>query len=124
MKEALLLEYFGVYAPEPSLPLVTGEPGLAAEPLSYKTVRPSTVTATLIGPDGAQHPLESSVSHAPGTYSFTATTFDHEGTWRWDVSATDDLGRTSTIERQETTRVVNRLRTVSASRVGVAWIDA
>ncbi len=32
--------------------------------------------------------------------------------------------RTSTIERQETTRVVNRLRTVSVSRVGVARIEA
>jgi len=99
VKEALLVQYFGVYAPEPSLPLLTGEPGLTAEPLLYKIVRPSTVTATLVGPDGAQHPLESGVAHAPGTYSFTATTFDHEGTWRWDVSAVDDLGRTSTIER-------------------------
>ncbi len=99
VKEALLVQYFGVYSPEPSLPLLTGEPGLTAEPLAYKIVRPSTVTAVLVGPDGAQHPIESSVAHAPGTYSFTAGTFDHEGTWRWDVSATDDLGRTSTIER-------------------------
>jgi hypothetical protein len=99
VKEALLVQYFGVYAPEPLLPLLTGEPGLAAEPISYKLVRPSTVTAVLVGPDGAPHPLESGVAHAPGTYSFTANTFDHEGTWRWDVSATDDLGRTSTIER-------------------------
>ena len=99
VKEALLVQYFGVYAPEPLLPLLTGEPGLAAEPISYKLVRPSTVTAVLVGPDGAPHPLESGVAHTPGTYSFTANTFDHEGTWRWDVSATDDLGRTSTIER-------------------------
>ncbi|HST13809.1 MAG TPA: phosphodiester glycosidase family protein [Gaiellaceae bacterium] len=99
VKEALLIEYFGVYAPEPSLPLLTGEPGRAVEPLSYKVVRPSTVTAVLVGPDGASHPLESGVAQTPGTYTFTASTFDHEGTWRWDVSATDDLGRTSTIER-------------------------
>jgi hypothetical protein len=99
VKEALLVQYFGVYAPEPSLVLLTGEPGLSAEPISYKLVRPSTVTAVLVGPDGAPHPLESGVAHTPGTYSFTASTFDHEGTWRWDVSATDDLGRTSTIER-------------------------
>ena len=99
VKEALLVQYFGVYAPEPSLPLLTGEPGLAAEPLSYKIVRPSTVTATLVGPDGAQHPIETAVAHTPGTYSFSATTFDREGTWRWNVSAVDDLGRTSTIER-------------------------
>ena len=99
VKEGLLVEYFGVYAPEPPLPLLTGEAGLASEPLSYKIVRPSTVTAALVGPDGAQHPLESGVAHSAGTYSFNAGTFDQEGTWRWDVSATDDLGRTSTVER-------------------------
>jgi hypothetical protein len=99
VKEALLIQYFGVYAPEPTVPLLTGEPGLTAEPLSYKVVRPSTVTAMLIGPDGAQHAVETAVPHPAGTYTFDASTFDHEGTWRWDVSATDDLGRTSTIER-------------------------
>jgi hypothetical protein len=99
VKEALLVQYFRVYAAEPALPLLTGEPGLTAEPLSYKVVRPSTVTAALIGPDGAQHPIESAVPHAPGTYSFSATAFDREGTWRWVIAAVDDLGRTSTIER-------------------------
>jgi hypothetical protein len=99
VKEALLVEYFGVYAPVPPLPLLTGEPGLTTETLSYKIVRPSTVTATLVGPDGTPHALETAAAHAPGTYSSTASSFDHEGTWRWDVSATDDLGRTSTIER-------------------------
>jgi hypothetical protein len=99
VKEALLVQYFGVYAPELPLPLLTGEPGLTAEPLLYKVVRPSTVTASLTGPDGAQHPVESAVAHTPATYAFSATTFDHEGTWRWDVSAVDDLGRASAIER-------------------------
>jgi hypothetical protein len=114
VKEALLIQYFGVYAPEPLLPLLTGETGLGAEPLSYKIVRPSTVTATLVGPDGAQHPLETGVAHTPGTYGFTASTFDREGTWRWDVSATDDLGRTSTIER--TFRFDTTLRAVAVPR--------
>jgi hypothetical protein len=99
VKEALLVQYFGVYAAEPSLPLLTGEPGLTTEPLSYKVVRPSTVTAALVGPDGASHPLETAVQHDPGVFRFTAGPFDQEGTWRWDVSAVDDLGRTSTAER-------------------------
>ncbi|HET7129536.1 MAG TPA: phosphodiester glycosidase family protein [Gaiellaceae bacterium] len=99
VKEALLVEYFGVFAPEPPLPLLTGEPGLTTEPVSYKVVRASTVTATLVGPDGTPHPVETGVAHVPGTYAFTAATFDREGTWRWDVAASDDLGRTSTIER-------------------------
>ena len=99
VKEALLVEYLGVHAPEPAVPLLTGEAGLTAEPLAFKVVRPSTVTATLVGPDGVQHPVETAVAHPPGTFTFTAATFDREGTWRWDVSALDDLGRTSTSER-------------------------
>jgi hypothetical protein len=114
VKEALLVRYFGVYAPEAALPLLTGEPGLAAEQLAYKVVRPSTVTATRTGPDGAQQAVESAVAHAPGTYTFGATTFDHEGTWRWDVSAVDDLGRTSTIER--TFRFDTTLQSLAAPR--------
>jgi Phosphodiester glycosidase/FlgD Ig-like domain len=120
VKEALLVQYFGVYAPEPVLPLLTGEPGLTAETLSYKVVRPSTVTAVLVGPDGAQHPLESGVAHTPGTYSFTVSTFDHEGTWRWDVSAADDLGRESAIERTfRFDRTLQALAVPRAARGGV-----
>jgi hypothetical protein len=115
VKEALLVQYFGVYSPEPTLPLLTGEPGLTAEPLAYKIVRPSTVTAALVGPDGAQHPLESGVAHTAGTYAFIAAAFDHEGTWRWDVSAVDDLGRTSMMER--TFRVDTTLQTLAVPRV-------
>jgi hypothetical protein len=99
VKEGLLVQYFGVYAPDPPLPLLTGEAGLTAEPLSYKIVRPSTVTAALVGPDGVPHSFENAVQHDPGVYRFTGDALDQEGTWRWDVSATDDLGRTSTVER-------------------------
>jgi len=114
VKEALLVQYFGIYAPEPALPLLTGEPGLTAEPLSYKVVRPSTVTATLIGPDAVPHPLEAAVQHDPGVYRFSAAAFDQEGTWRWDVSAVDDLGRTSTAER--TFRYDTTLRALAVPR--------
>lgn len=99
VKDALLLQYFGVYAPEPLLPLVNGDPGRTEESLAYRVVRPSTVTATLVGPDGAQHALETGVKHDPGTYTFRYSTFDSEGTWQWQVAATDDLGRASTAER-------------------------
>jgi len=57
------------------------------------------VTAELVGPDGAPHVLEDGVQHGPGTYPFTYSTFDREGTWQWQVTATDDLGRTSTATR-------------------------
>ena len=99
VKEALLVEYFGVYAPPPPLPLLTGEPGKAQEKLSYKIVRPSQVTAQLIGPDGRPRVLEAAVQHDPGLYSLAYSTFDAEGTWHWNVTATDDLKRVSTIDR-------------------------
>lgn len=98
VKEALLLEYAGVYAPQPPIPLLTGEPGKSQEPVSYKLVRPSTVTAQLVGPDGVPRVLESGVQHPAGTYTFTYGTFDREGTWHWNVTATDDLGRRSTMD--------------------------
>ena len=99
VREALLVEYFGVYAVPPLLPLLTGEPGSTQEALSYKIVRPSAVTAELIGPDGRPRVLETGVQHDPGIYSFSYSSFDAEGTWHWNVAATDDLKRTSTIDR-------------------------
>ena len=91
-----------------SVPLVNGDPGADAEPLEYKLVRPSTVTAELVGPNGVVHVLESSVAHPPGTYSNSANDFDAEGEWHWNVTATDDLHRVSTIDR--TFRVDSTLR--------------
>jgi Phosphodiester glycosidase/FlgD Ig-like domain len=106
--EALLLEYFGVYSPPPPVPLVNGDPGADAEPLEYKLVRPSTVTAELIGPDGVEHVIESNVAHPPGTYSNSAADFDADGEWHWQVTATDDLHRVSIAYR--TFRVDSTLR--------------
>ena len=34
-----------------------------------------------------------------GTYRFSWTTFDVEGTWRWRITATDDQNRQSVAER-------------------------
>jgi hypothetical protein len=99
VKEALLVQYYGVYAAAPPLALVNGDPGKGTQSLSYKIVRPSKVTAQLIGPDTVARPLETDVQHDPGSYPFTYSTFDVEGTWHWNVTATDDLGRVSTIDR-------------------------
>jgi hypothetical protein len=95
LKDALLVEYYGVYAPPPSSPVVSGG---ATEQLAYKVVRPSTVTATLVGPDGQSAQIDTG-SKAPGTYSFTSPPFTQEGTWHWHVVATDDLGRQSTADQ-------------------------
>jgi hypothetical protein len=122
VKEALLVQYFGVYAAQPPLPLLNGDPGRAVEPLSYKIVRPSTVTAELIGPDNVPRVLELSVAHPPGSYPFTFGTYDVEGTWHWHVQATDDLGRASTIDRSfqyDTT-----LRALTAPRLATGSLRA
>ena len=115
VKEALLVQYFGVYAPPAPLPLLTGEAGKTQEQLSYKIVRPSLVTAELIGPDQQPRVLEQAVQQNPGSYSFTYSTFDVEGTWHWNVTATDDLKRTSTIDR--TFRYDTTLRGLSAPKL-------
>ena len=72
--------------------------------LSYKVVRPSTVTATLVGP-GNVTAFTETIAREPGTYpvAFPPAPLDPtlpagppaEGRWRLDVSATDDLGLTS-----------------------------
>ena len=119
VKEALLIQYFGVYAAPPPLALVNGDPGKGTEPLSYKIVRPSKVTAQLIGPDNVARPLETAVQHDPGSYSFTYSTFDVEGNWHWNVTATDDLGRVSTIDRPF--RYDTTLRGVTALKLSLGF---
>jgi hypothetical protein len=99
VREALLVQYFGVYAPPLTVPVVNGDPGRTAEPFAYKLVRPSKVTAELIGPDGVPRVLETDVQHDPGVYPAAFTAFDAEGTWHWHVQATDDLGRVSVADR-------------------------
>jgi hypothetical protein len=98
IKEALLVAYQGVYAPAPAPPLLGKDNLAAGESLVYRLVRPSTVTASLIGPDGTAHQVDAG-SRQPGTYRFTWTSFDTEGTWHWNVQATDDQNRSSTADQ-------------------------
>ncbi len=99
VKEGLLVEYSGVVAPAPAQPLLNGEPGQTAETLAYRLVRPSTVTAQLLAPDGSALTVESGVQHPPGSYTLPMPTLTQEGDWHWHVSATDDLGRSSAADR-------------------------
>jgi len=98
VKEGLLFEYFGVYAPPPSVPVVTRRGSAASEQLSYRLLRPSNVTAAVVGPNGTSHQIDTGAKQ-PGTYTFTWAAFDSEGAWHWNVQATDDLGRVSTADR-------------------------
>jgi hypothetical protein len=104
--EGLLVSYAGVYAPAPSEAVLSpnGDGAGDRELLSYKVVRPSTVTAKIVGADGVTRFTQSG-PQAPGTYKFPWTgtkadgTVDTEGRWHWLVTAVDDLGRQSSADQ-------------------------
>ncbi len=95
VKEALLIQYAGVYALPPSAPALGPTNVKDGEQLAYRITHPSQVTATLVAPDGQAHQLDSGTKQ-PGTYTFAWSSFDTEGTWHWNVQATDDQNRAST----------------------------
>ena len=104
--DGLFVFYYGVQAPTPTEPVVSpnGDGIAEAQSLSFKLVRPSTVTASLIGPDRVPRQIQTGPKE-PGTYrvSWSGRTPDGrpepEGRWRWVVNAVDDLGRPSSSER-------------------------
>ncbi|MDQ3066617.1 MAG: phosphodiester glycosidase family protein [Actinomycetota bacterium] len=103
---ALQLMYFGVYAPTLDAVISPNGDGVAEtqRQLSYKVVRKSTVTATLVAPGGVPAFTET-LEREAGTYpvAFPPLSLDPavppaapaEGRWRLNVTATDDLGRPS-----------------------------
>src|SRR5207247_4963361 len=104
--ESLSIFYTGVYAPPPALPVISpnGDGIAERQALAYKVVRPSTVNASIVEPDGTTAYTESG-ARLPGVYKVSwpgsrakrrAQTL---GRWRWVVSATDDQNKTSSVER-------------------------
>ena len=59
VSEALLMVYSGVHAPLPSVSVVSpnGDDVAETQELAYKVVRPSTVNASLVAPDGSTRPV-------------------------------------------------------------------
>ena len=106
ISDALFVYYYGVYAPRPSDPVLSpnGDGVGDREFLSYKIVRPSNVTARIVGPDGVARFTQSG-PQAPGTYKFSypgtkpGGGSETEGRWHWTVSAVDDLGRQSSADQ-------------------------
>jgi hypothetical protein len=107
--DMLAVLYTGVYAPPPLLPVVSpnGDGIAERQQLSYKVVAPSTVTASLTGPGGTTA-FTQTVSRDAGTYSINWPSTrrrerrdqaDPLGRWRWVVSAKDENGRQSSVER-------------------------
>jgi len=107
LSQGLLVSYAGVYAPLPVEPVLSpnGDGVAETQQLAYRVVRPSTVNANLIGPDGIARSTFSGPVQ-PGTYPLewqglkADGTPDVEGRYRWVVTATDDLGRASAFERR------------------------
>ena len=108
VSEALLVMYYGVHAPEtePSFS-PNGDGAGDRQRIEYKLVKPSTVTATLTGPDGVARTIDSG-GRRPGVYKFAfaggarssgARASEPEGRWRWSITAVDAEGRRSSAER-------------------------
>jgi exopolysaccharide biosynthesis protein len=113
---ALLLQYYGVYAPPPLEAVVSpnGDGVAEAQTLSFKVVRPSTVTVTLTAPSGTIASQETG-PRDPGTYEIPfppappppaegqpppVASPPAEGRWTLAVTATDDQGLASAASRR------------------------
>jgi hypothetical protein len=100
--DALMLSYSGVYvAPPVSVTLSPNGDGVDdVQTFSYKLVRTSQVTAMVVGPDRSTRTLAQD-SGQPGVHTLTWDgAASVEGSWRFSVIATDDLGHTTTADRQ------------------------
>jgi hypothetical protein len=98
---ALLFEYTGVFAPEPT-PVVSpdGDGVDDQQSLSYRVVRPSTVTVSLTGPDGVVAGGPSApAERPPGSYPVAMPANLAEGRWVLKAEATDNVGQATTVER-------------------------
>ena len=135
---ALMLQYYGVYAPPPLEAVVSPNgDGVAEEQrLSYKVVRPSTVTASSRRPT-ARSPAQETVAREPGTYDVafpppappgpppeapappTEPIVPAEGRWTLTVSATDDQGLSSSTTRRFAVNSTLASLRVSPARVVV-----
>jgi hypothetical protein len=101
ISDALMLSYNGVYAaPLVSTTLSPNGDGVDdVGSFADKLVRPSQVTATVIGPDRTARTLVQD-SEQPGVHTLQWDGIGGvEGSWRFSVTGVDDLGRTTTAER-------------------------
>jgi len=121
---ALMLQYYGVYAPPPLEAVVSpnGDGVAEQQALSFKVVRPSTVTTTLTAPDGTIAWQESG-GREPATYDVAFPPVPPppppppegepspgpvpieplspaEGRWSLTVTSTDDQGLSSSATRR------------------------
>jgi hypothetical protein len=104
--DGLFVFYYGVQAPPPSVQVLSpnGDGVAETQGLSFKIVRPSTVTASLIGPDRIPRQTQTGFRD-PGTYrlGWSGRTAqgapEPEGRWRWVINSVDDQEQQSKVER-------------------------
>ncbi len=113
---ALMLQYYGVYAPPPLEAVVSpnGDGVAEVQRLSFKLVRPSTLTVTLTAPDGTIAWQEAG-PREPGMYDVAFPPQPPappegeppaellppaEGRWTLALSSTDDQGLVSSATRR------------------------
>jgi hypothetical protein len=104
--DALLVTYTGVYVPPMAEPVLSpnGDGVAEMQSFGYKIVRPSTVQATLVGPNNVTLPVDAG-PRAPAAYRFTWNgsgpdgAQEPEGSWRFVVTAIDDAGTASAADR-------------------------
>ncbi len=112
VSDALMLQYFGVYAPPPATAAVSpnGDGVDETQQLGFKIVRPSTVTVTLTAPDGSVA-FQEATPREPGSYvvPFPPQSVPPvegqppgEGRWTMTVTSTDDQGLSSASTRRFT----------------------
>ncbi len=104
--DGLFVLYYGVHAPPPAVSVLSpnGDGVAEVQSLSYKLVRPSTVTASLIGPDHLPRQTQTGLRD-PGVYRLTWSgrtaegVPEPEGLWRWVITAVDDQEQQSSVTR-------------------------
>lgn len=104
--DGLFVFYYGVHAPPAAQPVLSpnGDGFAEVQALSYKIVRPSTVTASLVGPDRIPRQTQTG-QREPGVYRLGWSgrtpegTPETEGRWRWVINAVDDQAQQSRVER-------------------------
>jgi flagellar hook assembly protein FlgD len=107
VSDAVFLSYTGVYQAPPATDVLSpNADGVDdQQTFTYKLVRPSQLTATLVAPDHSTQTLAQDAEQ-PGLHTLKWDgrlpdgTAAPEGRWKLSVTAVDDRGITSTADRQ------------------------
>ena len=106
VSDSLMVFYYGVHAPPPTEKVLSpnGDGVDERQSLAFKLVRPSTVTASLVGPD-RRPVLTETGERLAGIYRMTWNgrtaegALERQGRYRWVINAVDNLSQHSVAER-------------------------